>query len=194
MKIRFGFISNSSSSSFIVGFKKRPQSVEEVHEILFGKEPSYIEMYGHGLSTMEAAQRVFEDIQNQRSATVEQIRDTAGSGWFPGHPDYHYDDNTESYRLEREFLKKFPNEEHYNSDKISNPKAKELAERIRKARRVEWDEEHRKREEALEEYVKSILPKYTGEVYLFEYSDHEDCVMEHGDIFHNVPHEIINKH
>jgi hypothetical protein len=37
MKMRTGFVSNSSSSSFIVAFPKRPTSVDEVEELLFGE-------------------------------------------------------------------------------------------------------------------------------------------------------------
>lgn len=42
MKIRNGFVSNSSSSSFIVSFDKKPSSAEELREILFG-DKEYIE-------------------------------------------------------------------------------------------------------------------------------------------------------
>jgi len=41
MKIRNGFVSNSSSSSFIVVWNKRPESVEEVHQILFNGEKNH---------------------------------------------------------------------------------------------------------------------------------------------------------
>jgi len=35
MKIRNGFVSNSSSSSFIVFFKKKPGTVKEIKDYLF---------------------------------------------------------------------------------------------------------------------------------------------------------------
>ena len=37
MKIRNGFVSNSSSSSFIVAFPRRPKSVKDVIKMVFGK-------------------------------------------------------------------------------------------------------------------------------------------------------------
>ena len=45
MKIRNGFVSNSSSSSFIVAFKKVPKSVAEMQKMLFGDEPYYKNPY-----------------------------------------------------------------------------------------------------------------------------------------------------
>ncbi len=41
MKIRNGFVSNSSSSSFIVGLPKKPESKEEVKQIVFNDENSF---------------------------------------------------------------------------------------------------------------------------------------------------------
>jgi len=197
MKLRTGFVSNSSSSSFIVGFKKRPQSVEEVHELLFGKEPSVIEVYNYGLPTMVAAEQVFNDIQKQQPATETQIKEDAGHGYFPGYPSYDYNADEPSRILEKEFNTKFPKEHIYDApEKLSCDEARELGRRIREARELEWDAEEKLRQEALDKYVKSILSKYAGlEVYLFEYADDGgQCVMEHGDIFHNLPHEQISRH
>jgi hypothetical protein len=41
MKMRNGFVSNSSSSSFIVGLPKKPESKEEVKQIVFNGENSF---------------------------------------------------------------------------------------------------------------------------------------------------------
>ena len=38
MKVRTGFVSNSSSTSFIVAFPQDPYSIEVVHEMMFGNE------------------------------------------------------------------------------------------------------------------------------------------------------------
>ena len=41
MKIRRGFVSNSSSSSFVVAWAKKPESEEEIRKALFGNETEY---------------------------------------------------------------------------------------------------------------------------------------------------------
>lgn len=45
MKIRNGFVSNSSSSSFIVAFPKKPETENELKDILFGKGYTIEEEY-----------------------------------------------------------------------------------------------------------------------------------------------------
>ena len=47
MKIRTGFVSNSSSSSFVVAFSHRPKSVKDLKEMMFGKQEwHYTGIYG----------------------------------------------------------------------------------------------------------------------------------------------------
>jgi hypothetical protein len=62
MKIRKGYVSNSSSSSFLVAFPKYPKSVDDVHEILFGKNQGLYELKW---PTKDIAKIVFDDIKRQ---------------------------------------------------------------------------------------------------------------------------------
>ena len=45
MKIRSGFVSNSSSSSFVVAWPKKPKTVEDINRFLFDKETEYPNPY-----------------------------------------------------------------------------------------------------------------------------------------------------
>jgi len=56
MKIRNGFVSNSSSASFVVVWPREPQSQEDVRAILYGTTPVKNDM----------SARVWRDTQKQR--------------------------------------------------------------------------------------------------------------------------------
>ena len=62
MKIRNGFVSNSSSSSFLVGFPRKLKSVEQVQRLLFGDKE--LIFHDFGTSTAESlAKHVFEEMK-----------------------------------------------------------------------------------------------------------------------------------
>ena len=72
MKIRNGFITNSSSSSFIVAFPYAPKSVKDVQKLLFGDE-DLITCYDETARTADVAKRVFSDLKNQRPNDMSSI-------------------------------------------------------------------------------------------------------------------------
>lgn len=73
MKVRSGFISNSSSSSFIVGFEKKPASVKELQEMLFDKEIEVTNEWLGTFPTKVIAETIFREFEN--SIVNEQERD-----------------------------------------------------------------------------------------------------------------------
>ena len=66
MKIRNGFVSNSSSSSFVVAFPKKPKSFDDVYEMMFyGKEGSIQPFTSFSeISYKKIAMRVWDDIKS----------------------------------------------------------------------------------------------------------------------------------
>lgn len=69
MKIRTGFVSNSSSSSFIVSFDRVPETWEETMKMMFGpgaESAEIVQEYDYTTSTGRIAKEVFDDIQNNQ--------------------------------------------------------------------------------------------------------------------------------
>jgi len=72
MKVRTGFVSNSSSSSFLVAFKKVPKNAEELQQLMFGVDES-IGYCDSTLSIKTAAEIVFHDMEDQKYPTVSDM-------------------------------------------------------------------------------------------------------------------------
>ena len=65
MKIRNGFVSNSSSSSFIVAFPNKPTSEKDVLEYMFNGKDGGISVFdGDGLSYNQISAIIFKDIKD----------------------------------------------------------------------------------------------------------------------------------
>lgn len=78
MKKRNGFVSNSSSSSFIVAFPKDIKSREEFKEILLGdtNEKYLIDSYySRDHSAKEAINVLYSDYHNGKNLTESEIKD-----------------------------------------------------------------------------------------------------------------------
>jgi len=109
MKIRNGFVSNSSSSSFVVVFPKKPDSIEELKDILFGKGYNLDEIYPFGfnddLTLREICSYLFNNINEyelDEEGIKEELRDMIEEELFLS-----LDLDYKEYRV---FVKNFPNQ------------------------------------------------------------------------------------
>jgi len=74
MKVRNGFVSNSSSSSFILKFGKLPTSVEETKVMLYGDNPPILtNFWDDAISTQKAAEVLFRDFQNPDTMNINEM-------------------------------------------------------------------------------------------------------------------------
>ncbi len=183
MKIRNGFVSNSSSSSFVVAFPRRPKSAEDVREILFGDlkhfppdarvnhEAMVLELDGDELIrakergvylTKQIAQTVWEDLKPQRANCKRRIKET------------------------------FRYSEYISFDKFRKPGSSGNYDDI------DWKAHERAQEAIDQRNYTDAMRQFEGQlVYLFSYADENGSyfsVMEHGGIFNKLPHEQISNH
>ena len=78
MKTRQGFVSNSSSSSFIIAFDKKPESAKELQTLMFDStEKTLAHPYNEGVfyATSKIAKTVFEDIQSAKPITAKELKE-----------------------------------------------------------------------------------------------------------------------
>lgn len=166
MKIRTGFVANSSSSSFILALPGEPKSAEELHIMLFPNGECQLEHPyedGEWHDSTEVADTVWEDIQGG-PATEEAFQAECRTG-------YREDD---------------PKDEPWNdkdTPKQRRAKWDRDTERFN-AHRAKWAEQLRAQYAGKTLYI----VEYSDNDGPFP------CFMEHGDVFRFVPHTRISKH
>lgn len=141
MKIRTGFVSNSSSSSFIVALPHKPKDVEALKTMLFGKQEWHYAGYyceEQDASTQVIAENVFKKIE--KKATKKAILESISQGWFSSYMDFLpgytscYDDLEYNSldRKDKDYEKK--RDAIYKKHEIENDKrAKDIAESFRES-------------------------------------------------------------
>ena len=160
MKIRNGFVSNSSSSSFVVAFPKKPESAEEVQEMMFGStEWEAFTCYDYETDTVQIAEQVFNDI---KKATIKDMTKSLTCGWFSGRVD--------SWDKTRDL-------------DWGNPKDRKKIDKIEK----DCDEAN---EKIAGNIIKEFRKNNKGSFFaVFHYGDSDGeffSIMEHGGIFDNL--------
>lgn len=194
MKVRNGFVSNSSSSSFIVGFPKLPSSPEELEKMMFvssGEVRPYD--YCNATPTIEVARQVFKDmsVDNFKSARLTKTKavNVVLEGHFPGSPPYDSRENSESEKIEKAY-KEETGKDIY--DESADPVVVKLH---RKTQEKEWALRRKMERIAAKAFLEGFWPQVKGKkVFRFEYSDDTHGNIEHGNVFRKFPHVRISKH
>ncbi len=179
MKIRTGFVSNSSSSSFVIAFPHKPESAEDVKQMLFGKQEWHYTGYSYGdqeadVSTKQLAEKVFANIEKE--ATEKEIYESIRHGYF------------DAYMIPE----MFPG--HYDSKSTAglsykNPEERKEMERIWK----EAEDVNDKRAKAIADAFKRVFEELYIVVMVFSDNDGEQ-VEEHSNIFKRVDHIKTSYH
>jgi hypothetical protein len=175
MKKRVGFVSNSSSSSFIVAFDKKLEEYEddELKMILFQTADSEVEE----LNTDELLRCVIQDAQE-----VFLNKDLSFN-------------NPDSY--EENFCFPVNHWDAYEIAEISGAKF-DLSEGS-EYQKIIKREEKRMSKEKVKEFLKDIKKRnYTSpHYYYFSFSDNDGevyCYLEHAGIFERLPYMMENHH
>jgi len=176
MKIRAGFVSNSSSSSFLVLFPIKPKSVEDVITMLFDEDQQFYGDEKYPVKTV--AETVWNDICNQKINDLKDAQEelSCGSVDSPDAPKYSafshikdWETQWKAYDKAKEIFAKKKMEEFLSIKKIRKLK-------LQKINNVPMDD---------------IF------LYIFHYADEDGSygsALEHDGLFHKLKNIRISKH
>lgn len=185
MKYRNGFVSNSSSSSFIIAFKEKPSSPEELQKILFGKSEFYSSWDDAPVSTLDAAKQIYKDmvLLGKKSNAENFIEGMCQSCWSPPL---------------KEIIEELGAGTPYGETSLKEPEYPTHSEYGSAKYKKEYDKYCSDQDLYLKDMANNFIKKTQGMLYFtVEYSDNDGnffSTLEHGGTFDNIPYIRVSKH
>lgn len=165
MKIRHGFVSNSSSSSFIVGLAKKPRSVRALQALLFGGAESVMLWEDYVAPASRLAKRIFDDLKIAKPVPDNRLLSIASGGTVE--PDDGSDD------VDYNLFETDGGFDHHSYDLACARRANQAVTKMRKeAGKVKWYVLH----------------------YSDNGGSRDEVILEHGNVFATIPHLKISEH
>lgn len=209
MKIRRGFVSNSSSSCFIVAFPKKIETLTDVMDAIFRGVPFVVRdsCGNHVVDSTIAASEVYQSVSIKQHVfwweegaeqsteedwdmplTEDQISKIAKDYDLPGDPNYWEESKVHESKMKSMGLDRFGNRETMSEEDL---------EKSRKMEQEFYDDLNRRTGENHKKVIAKFFADNPGTfVYHFEWDDKSPIgfAMETGDVFRKLPHIKINRH
>jgi hypothetical protein len=207
MKTRNGFVSNSSSSSFVIGIPKKCFSKYDPKEITqwelcnylypenskIRKEGIFYE-YNDGrtkVGVYSVCTIIAMALKGQKPLTKAQAAKEVSHGGFKGMPSW-----TKARKLAEDFANKYAKETNSSIYHLDDKAPDAIA-----YRKLE-DKGNREYgisvKKAAKKLVDEMWPKFKGmKVFVIEFSDNDGdlfAMLEHGNTFSKVPHIKVSHH
>jgi len=223
MKIRNGFVSNSSSSSFVVAFSHKPESAEELKKMMFPDKSwtNTVKIYDKSLTVSQVVEAVWADLKDQDEVDNEKLLNLFTHDW----DSYNSAKDRFAIKKLRSKAEKLREEvDQYVESKIGSSPAwgsdnkeeqdayyekkvefqqsdetyKKMWEKYLEVTREEWEKMEDLQRAHGEKQLSLFQDRVRGRfLALFHYEDNIGdfgAVMEHAGIFYNIAHKRFSHH